>query len=72
MPNGIHLRLLSSCLVISISWLFRIKDNGFKNLKKMRGAIVMDDDKLIQIKKHLTHGNVFSVKRFLYLHSKFN
>ncbi len=38
----------------------------------MRGAIVMDDDKLIQIKKHLTRGNVFSVKRFLYLRPKFN
>ena len=38
----------------------------------MSGTIVMDDDKLIQIKKHLTHGNVFSVKCFLYLYSKLN
>jgi len=38
----------------------------------MSEATVMDDEKLIQIKKHLTHGNVFSVKCFLYLHSKLN
>jgi hypothetical protein len=40
------------------------KDNGLQNLKKTDLKFVMVDNLLIQIKKHLTQGNVLREKCF--------